>query len=343
MPKYSTASSAFAIRPRPCGRRSNGRTGTRSGDRLRSSGPIDGDWLPASQRLTSTRSWIARPPPGPTLPRSAAQAEGAVFSSTAPQTRRRTSPGLWRVRVPAFSSTASKPKVCGLDNPAVAQVLREVADLLEIRGDNPFKIRAYRNAADIVANHPHEVAALDVVALREIPGIGKDLAARIRELVDTGELVYHRELVAQFPPSVLDLLGLQGIGPKTVATLYRELGVRTVDDLERAAAEGRIRQLRGMGVKKEALILKALEGRKRHAGRHLMPDMKDLAATLVDSLAEHAPGAHLQPVGSLRRGTETCGDIDILACGAEPSLMDVFVGLPQVERVLGRGETKSSV
>ena len=230
-----------------------------------------------------------------------------------------------------------------MDNPAVAQVLREVADLLEIKGDNPFKIRAYRNAADIVANHPHEVAGLDVLALREIPGIGKDLAARIRELVDTGELGYHRELVAEFPPSVLDLLGLQGIGPKTVATLYRDLGVRTVDDLERAASEGRVRQIRGMGAKKEALILKALEERKRHAGRHLMPDMKDLAASLVDFLAQHAPGAHLQPVGSLRRGTETCGDIDILACGAEPSLMDVFVSHPLVERVLGRGETKSSV
>ena len=136
-----------------------------------------------------------------------------------------------------------------MDNPVVARILREVADLLEIKGDNPFKIRAYRNAADTVANHPHEVAALDVAALREIPGIGKDLAARIRELVDTGELEYHRELVAQFPPSVLELLGLQGIGPKTVATLYRELGVRTVADLERAASQGRVRQLRGMGAK----------------------------------------------------------------------------------------------
>jgi DNA polymerase (family X) len=230
-----------------------------------------------------------------------------------------------------------------LDNPVVARILREVADLLEIKGDNPFKIRAYRNAADIVANHPHEVAALDAAALREIPGIGKDLAARIRELVDTGELEYHRELVAQFPPSVLELLGLQGIGPKTVATLYRELGVRTVADLERAASEGRVRLLRGMGAKKEALILKALEERKRLAGRHLMPDMRDLATTLVDSLAQHAPDASLLPVGSLRRGTETCGDLDILACGAEPSLMDAFVEHPMVERALGHGDTKSSV
>lgn len=244
---------------------------------------------------------------------------------------------------PRSSSTASKRKAFGLDNHAVAQVLREVADLLEIKTDNPFKIRAYRNAADIVANHPHDVSALDAVSLREIPGIGKDLAARIRELVDTGGLAYHQELVAEFPASVLDLLSLQGIGPKTVATLYRELGVRTVEDLERAAAAGRVRELRGMGAKKEALILKALEERKQHAGRHLMPDTLELAAGIVDFLKQRAPTADLLPVGSLRRGAETCGDIDILACGGDESLMEALVHHPQVERVLGQGETKSSV
>jgi DNA polymerase (family 10) len=106
-----------------------------------------------------------------------------------------------------------------LDNLAIAQVLREIADLLEIKDDNPFKIRAYRNGADIAANHPHDLALLDAAALREIPGIGKDLAARIREIAETGDAAFHRELVAEFPASVLDLLHLQGVGPKTVATL----------------------------------------------------------------------------------------------------------------------------
>jgi DNA polymerase (family 10) len=230
-----------------------------------------------------------------------------------------------------------------LDNPAIARVLREVADLLEIKNDNPFKIRAYRNAADIVVNHPHELATLDTTALREIPGIGKDLAARIREMAETGELAYHRELIAEFPPTVLDLLSLQGIGPKTVATLYRQLGVRTVDDLERAASEGRVRELRGMGAKKEALILKALEERKRHAGRHLLPDTHEAATAIVGFLRQHSPDADLLPVGSLRRGTETCGDIDILACGAGADLMEALVDYPLVERVLGQGDTKSSV
>jgi DNA polymerase (family X) len=230
-----------------------------------------------------------------------------------------------------------------LSNLAIARILREIADLLEIKSDNPFKIRAYRNGADIVANHPHELATLDAIGLREIPGIGKDLAARIREIADTGDAEYHRELVAEFPPTILDLLHLQGVGPKTVAMLYRELGIRTVDDLEAAAAEGRIRALRGMGAKKEALILKALAERQRHHGRHLLPEAYDVAAALVAFLKEHAPAADLTPVGSLRRGCDSCGDIDILAAGADPPLMEAFVDYGLVERVLGLGETKSSV
>ena len=134
-----------------------------------------------------------------------------------------------------------------MDNAAIARILREIADLLEIKDDNPFKIRAYRNGADIVANHPHEMAALDATGLREIPGIGKDLAARIREIVETGDAEFHRELMAEFPPTILDVLNLQGVGPKTVAMLYRELGIRTVEDLEKAAVDGKVRSLRGMG------------------------------------------------------------------------------------------------
>jgi DNA polymerase (family 10) len=230
-----------------------------------------------------------------------------------------------------------------LDNLVIARFFREIADLLEIKNENPFKIRAYRNAADIVANHPHHLAVLDVPALREIPGIGKDLAARIREIAETGGSAYHRELVAEFPPSVLDLLHLQGVGPKTVATLYRELGVRTLDDLARAAAEGRIRTLKGMGAKKEAQILKALEERTRRTGRHLLPATAEQAAALVTYLRERAPDADILPLGSLRRGCETCGDLDLLASGAEPAIMDAFVTHPRVERLLAHGETKSSV
>jgi DNA polymerase (family 10) len=230
-----------------------------------------------------------------------------------------------------------------LDNAAIARVLREIADLLEIKGENPFKIRAYRNGADIASNHPHELSRLDETGLREIPGFGKDLAARIREIAETGDTAIHRDLLAEFAPTILDLLRLQGVGPKTVATFYRDLGVRTLDDLEKACTDGRIRAMKGMGPKKEALILKALEERKRFAGRHLISKAHDAAVALQDYLRAHAPDAIIEAVGSLRRGCETCGDLDLLATGAPAALMDHFVEYPLVERVLGHGDTKSSI
>jgi DNA polymerase (family X) len=230
-----------------------------------------------------------------------------------------------------------------LDNAGIAKVLGEIADLLELKGDNPFKIRAYRNGADIVRNHPHDFAVLDDKGLREIPGIGKDLAARIREIADTGSCAYHAELAGEFPPTILDLMHLQGVGPKTAATFYRELNIQTLDDLDKAARAGRIRALKGMGPKKEALILKALDEGRRHSGRHLLSDTAATAAAIIAYLQAKAPSATLTPVGSFRRGCDTCGDIDIVAAGAEPSLMDAFVEFDRVERVLGHGDTKASV
>ncbi len=230
-----------------------------------------------------------------------------------------------------------------MDNLAIARVLGEIADLLEIKAENPFKIRAYRNAADTVADEPRRVAELTPEDRRTLPGIGKDIAAKIGELVDTGTLRYHQELLQECPPTVLDLLRLQGVGPKTVALLYRSLGIRTLQDLENAARDGRLRALKGMGEKKEALILKALEERQRFTGRRLIAEASDTAAALVAELRAHAPGADIHPVGSLRRGCETCGDLDILAAGAPASIMDAFMTYRLVERVLAHGETKSSV
>ncbi|MEX2662568.1 MAG: DNA polymerase/3'-5' exonuclease PolX [Vicinamibacterales bacterium] len=230
-----------------------------------------------------------------------------------------------------------------MNNLAIARVLAEIGDLLEIKNENPFKIRAYRNAADALVHLETPVAAMPAGELRAIPGIGKDLAGKIAELIETGSARYHQELLQEFPPTVLDLLHLQGVGPKTVALLYHALGIRTLEDLEQAAKDGRIRALKGMGAKKEAQILKALEARRRFTGRRLMAEAFDVAASLVATLREHAPDAVIAPVGSLRRGCETCGDIDVLAAGAPPSLMDAFTGYKLVERVLARGETKSSV
>jgi DNA polymerase (family 10) len=230
-----------------------------------------------------------------------------------------------------------------VDNLAIARVLGEIGDLLEIKNENPFKIRAYRNAADTITHLGEPVAALPPADRLSLPGIGKDLAAKIGELIDTGTCAYYQELLQEFPPTILDLLRLQGVGPKTVALLYRQLEIRSLDDLERAAREGRIRELKGMGAKKEALILKALDERQRFTGRRLIAEAWDTGAALVSDLRAHSPDAEILMVGSLRRGCETCGDLDVLAAGAPPTLMEAFTNYRLVQRVLARGETKSSV
>ena len=227
----------------------------------------------------------------------------------------------------------------------MAQVLGEIADLLEIKGENAFKIRAYRAGADTVKAWGDPVALMNDAQLRALPGIGKDLAGKISELAGTGTSGYHRDLLQEFPPTILDLLRLQGVGPKTVAVLYGSLNIRTVEELADAARNGRLRALKGMGPKKEALILKAIDERQQDAGRHLLADTAATAEALIAYLQERAPAVEFIPVGSVRRGCETCGDIDILAIGGPggPALMDLFVGYPNVERILGHGDTKSSV
>ena len=230
-----------------------------------------------------------------------------------------------------------------MDNLAIARVLAEIGDLLEIKGENPFKIRAYRNASETVAHETRRVASLTPAERLDLPGIGKDIAAKIGELADTGAIRYHQELLQEFPPTILDLLNLQGVGPKTVARLYGDLGIRTLEELEQAARDGRVRDMKGMGAKKEALILKALAEQRRFVGRRLTAEAHDTAAGLVAALRGHAPEAEIHMVGSLRRGCETCGDLDILAAGAPPSIMDAFTGYPLVERILAHGDTKSSV
>lgn len=230
-----------------------------------------------------------------------------------------------------------------VDNMTIARIFRETGDLLEIAGENPFKIRAYRNAADTILACAEQLADLTPDELRAIPGIGKDLAARIREIVETGASSHHRALLEKYPPTILDLLGLQGVGPKTVAVLFKHAAIASIDDLERAARHGRLHALPGIGKRKEELILKAVDEWKRHAGRHLAADAHELAERLVNELRDSFPEADIVPVGSIRRGCETCGDIDLVATGASADLMENFTTSQFVERVLARGDTKSSV
>lgn len=230
-----------------------------------------------------------------------------------------------------------------MENLAIARVLGEIADLLEIKGENPFRVRAYRSAAATVADAGERVAAYSSAELLELPGIGKDLAARIRDIADTGTTPYLETLLQEFPPSILDLLRLQGVGPKTVATLYGIKGIASVEALEQAARSGALNDLRGFGPKKVQQLLTAIDERRAHAGRRLLSDTVALAEELVAALRGAAPDGTFDIVGSARRGCETCGDIDILATNAPATVMDVFTSHRLVERVLGRGDTKASV
>jgi DNA polymerase (family 10) len=254
--------------------------------------------------------------------------------------------GPWRVPSSPLTAAGNYNRQA-VENLAIARILGEIADLLELKDENPFKIRAYRNAVQVVAETGDRIADLSEADLRALPGVGKDLAGKLREICSTGTCQLRIELLQEFPPSILELLGLQGVGPKTIALIYKSLNIATLDDLEAASKAGAVRKLRGMGEKKEQLILKAIAERRQHQGRHLLADMAAVADALVAYLQPHAPEATIEPVGSLRRGTETCGDLDILVSGVSAErgvdIMDVFTRYPLVERVLGRGETKSSI
>ena len=230
-----------------------------------------------------------------------------------------------------------------MENLAIARIFSEIADLLEIKSENSFKIRAYRNASETIAHATDKLAYLTDEQLRAIPGIGKELASKIREIAETGEARYHQDLLVQFPPTILDLLHLQGVGPKTVALLYSELGIKTIEELEAACGDGRVRGLKGLGLKKEQLILRACAERKQHTGRHLLPEAAEAAALLLEYLRAECPTVVFDNVGSIRRSADTSGDIDILATGSDPHVMTTFTMYKLVERILGQGETKSSV
>lgn len=202
------------------------------------------------------------------------------------------------------------------DNLTIARLLNEAADLMELGQENPFKVRAYRNGAQVVAALPEPVSSMNAVQLRALPGIGKDLSARLDELIRTGRLQLLDDLRAKTPVSLLDLKRLPGIGPATLVTIWKDLGIATTGDLEAAIREGRLRAIKGFGPKKEAALLKALAARTSVSARHLLPDCLERGAALVSWLSEHVPDAPISIAGGIRRGTETCTGIDVVAAGA---------------------------
>jgi len=229
-------------------------------------------------------------------------------------------------------------------NLEVAAAFYEVADLLEIKGV-PFKPQAYRRAALAIEALPEDIA--DVLAedrLDEIPGVGKGIAKKIREFVETGNLALLSSLREEVPEGVQHLTRLEGIGPKKAAVLARELGIRTVADLEAAAEAGRIRDLPGFGEKTEQNILASIRVSRTAKGRYLLGRILPVARDIEARLLSLPSVGQVSLAGSIRRRKETIGDVDILATSSRPEeVMETFATLPEVERVLVRGPTKTSV
>jgi DNA polymerase (family 10) len=233
-----------------------------------------------------------------------------------------------------------------MENVEIARTLEDVADLLEIQGANPFRVRAYRNAARTVEEHPVPMRKLVEQGsdLTELSGIGEDMSKYIHEMVDTGTLGVLDQLSKDVPYSLIEIGRLPGVGPKKTRKLWEELGVETVDQLEEAAQEGKVRALEGFGEKSEEKILTGIEAYRRHQGRFKISDADQHVVPLLEWLREDDSVERIEVAGSYRRRKETVGDIDLLAIAEEGgSLMKRFTSYDRVEEILASGDTKGSV
>jgi len=231
-------------------------------------------------------------------------------------------------------------------NGDIARAFDEIADLLELQDANPFRVRAYRNAARTVGGLGIDLAAA-VRRGRPLPkmrGIGDDLAAKIADIARTGSTALLARLRKQFPPGIGAVLQVPGLGPKRAHALYRELGVASLEQLLGAARAGKIRALPGFGARSEAALREAAEARLPKSRRYTLAEAEPQAKALLAAL-RRAPGvASVEAAGSLRRRRETVGDIDLLAVAADPGpVMERFARYPEVREVLSRGSTRSSV
>jgi DNA polymerase (family X) len=231
-----------------------------------------------------------------------------------------------------------------MNNHEIARVLDEIADMLEILGENFFRVRAYRNAARVVADYPAPIASLDADALDSIPGIGADLAGKILTLIGTGELEMHRELQARVPAGILELRAIRGLGPKRIKILAEIVKVTDRASLKRAAEAGALRGVRGLGKKLEDQMLAVLAEENPEASRILYSEAERIVAELIAHLKNCAGIDAIEPAGSFRRRRDTIGDLDLLVASHNAApVMDQLLSFPKVTGTLGKGETKSSV
>jgi DNA polymerase (family 10) len=237
-----------------------------------------------------------------------------------------------------------------LENREIAAIFEEISNLMKINQDDPkwsFKAAAYDRARRSIEGFPErleDIARDPQRKLTDIPGIGEDLAKKIAELVETGKCKFHQEQLAKVSPSLLELLQLQTIGPQKVRLFYKEAGIKSIEDLEAAAKAGRLRTLPGMSVKSEENILKALEVYHRAAGRFRMDTVYEAAQQLTSYLKEFSGVEEVTPAGSLRRGSETVGDLDLLVTGQDGAgIANHFAKYPGIAQLLAKGEDKVSV
>ena len=234
-----------------------------------------------------------------------------------------------------------------MENREIARVLNETADLMEVAAEDGFRIRSYRNAASAIEGYPERLE--DILRnperkVTEIPGIGKGIAAALEEICKRGSFEKRDLLLKQFPPTVLELLRIQGLGPKGIALLWEHYKVATIDDLERICREQKLRELPRMGAKLEEKVLRSIEQYRQRTGRFLLSFGQRTADEIIPYLSEGGGLERIAAAGSLRRGKDTIGDLDLLATGpGAAEALERFVTHPKAHAVLGKGANKASI
>ena len=231
-----------------------------------------------------------------------------------------------------------------INNKRVAEFLFEIADLLDLKGVQ-FKPRAYRRAAQNISTLSKNIKLYhEEDKLEEIEGVGESIANKVKEIIETGDLEYLNELRNEFPEGLQELMNIQGLGPKTLMKLYKQLDVENIDDLEAAAKNHKIRDVEGFGKKSEQNILEGIEMYKKFQERFLLGYILPIANGIREKLENHDEVKRIKVAGSIRRKKETVGDVDILIVSSNPEkVMDFFTQLSEVERIVSKGSTKSTI
>jgi DNA polymerase (family X) len=232
-----------------------------------------------------------------------------------------------------------------MDKERVAEVLIEIGTLLELKGENPFKTRAYANAARTLEGLSEPLAKLVAEKrLGEIKGIGEALEQKITELVETGKLKYYDDLKASIAPGLVEMLDIPGLGPKKIQAMHKKLGVDSIEKLEAACKAGKVAELDGFGERTQTNILEGIERKRQYASKHRLGDALTVAEPLLESLRDHPDVIRCSTAGSLRRFKEVIGDIDLLASSKKPvQVIGYFVEQPGIIKVIVKGDTKASV